>query len=534
MINNIDFIENIEFDYTSKTSIEHRKKYAQFFTPYPIAKLMCSWVIKNLPKRKKISVLEPALGLGIFSRILVDEFNLNASLHAFDIDKHVLQAGRKIFTELKIDIKNEDYISSDWNERYDCIVCNQPYFKFHDYDNTNLVKRTNEETNSSLSGFTNLYALFIIKSIFQLEDNGCAAYIVPSEFLNSDYGKEVKRQLIISEAVVEIIVFDFEDNIFEDALTTSCILLIKKRKNSSIKFHKINKVSQIELIENELIHGSQASKDLIESYEYAYEELIPEIKWRNYYQNLSLDNLKNIVSFRKYGQVKRGIATGANDYFVFNKSKAKAYNIGSQNLLPCVTKANDIKGVIFTEDDFNELIDKDKSLYLVDLKIFQNKDVCDYIKIGVEKKINERFLTNSRTPWYALEQKKPADLWVGVFSRDSTRFIWNRAKILNLTTFHGIYLTPTYMEYIEVVFAYLNTKIAKRIFEVNRREYGNGLNKMEPNDFNNSLVFDFSILNHQEILYIKSLVSNILKDSSSAENNFIKIDHFFESKIISE
>ena len=46
-----------------------------------------------------------------------------------------------------------------------------------------------------LSGFTNIYTLFILKSIWQLRKGGRTAYIVPSEFLNSDYGKDVKKYI---------------------------------------------------------------------------------------------------------------------------------------------------------------------------------------------------------------------------------------------------------------------------------------------------------------------------------------------------
>ena len=29
---------------------------------------------------------------------------------------------------------------NDWQNKYDGIICNPPYFKFHDYDNKNIIK----------------------------------------------------------------------------------------------------------------------------------------------------------------------------------------------------------------------------------------------------------------------------------------------------------------------------------------------------------------------------------------------------------
>ena len=52
----------IEREYSKFTSIEHRKRFAQFFTPFPIADLMAKWLLVN---EKIITVLEPAFGLEI-------------------------------------------------------------------------------------------------------------------------------------------------------------------------------------------------------------------------------------------------------------------------------------------------------------------------------------------------------------------------------------------------------------------------------------------------------------------------------------
>ena len=39
---------SIENEYSKSISLEHRKKFAQFFTPFPIASLMAKWVLRNV------------------------------------------------------------------------------------------------------------------------------------------------------------------------------------------------------------------------------------------------------------------------------------------------------------------------------------------------------------------------------------------------------------------------------------------------------------------------------------------------------
>ena len=50
---------------------------------------------------------------------------------------------------------------------------------------------------------------------------------------------------------------------------------------------------------------------------------------------------------------------------------------------------------------------------------------------------------------------------------------------------------------IELFFAYLISNTARLIFLDNGREYGNGLNKFEPNDLNKGMMLDLRVLNDE-------------------------------------
>jgi adenine-specific DNA-methyltransferase len=80
--------------------------------------------------------------------------------------KNIFEKSKSIFEENKnVSILLEDYMYNDWNNKYDGIICNPPYFKFHDYDNKNIIKEIEERISCKLNGFTNLYTLFLLKSI---------------------------------------------------------------------------------------------------------------------------------------------------------------------------------------------------------------------------------------------------------------------------------------------------------------------------------------------------------------------------------
>lgn len=523
----------VEKRYSKITSLEHRKRFAQFFTPFQLASIMADWLFGN---QNLQTVLEPAFGLGIFSRALLCK-NSGLSIIGFDVDEKIFAEAKEIFNDTpNVNLHLEDYMFNDWNNKYDGIICNPPYFKFHDYDNKVILNEIENRLKIKLNGFTNLYTLFLLKSIYQLNTNGRLAYIIPSEFLNSDYGKLVKSALITNRVLRHIVVFDFEENVFDDALTTACILLCSNDKHSQkVKFSTIKSIDDLEQIKSYI-----SEYPLNCSYEPTINlnDLEPEIKWRKYYQQQNGIRYKNLIPFSSVAKVVRGIATGANEYFTFSKSKANQYAIDEKYLLPCICKAVDVKDNFFTIDSFHSLVNSNRQIFLLNANGSKDDNVLKYIKLGENSGIDKKYLTACRTPWYSLENRPPSPIWVSVFNRSGLKFIRNEANISNLTTFHCVYPVQNSLfdnVNIDLLFAYLLTDVAREIFEDNRREYGNGLQKFEPNDLNKAMMLDLTLLdknieNKIIELYNKYRESVINKDSTDRFlieiNNIFKANYF--------
>lgn len=481
----------IEQNYIANTTLEHRKKYAQFFTPENIAEFMCDWVLEG---KIKTRVLEPAYGLGVFSRVLSRKVSL--PVDAYEIDNKLFEYAKRV-TPKEVNLRNEDYFKSEWDAIYDVIICNPPYLKFHDYDNASYILDVNKHLGTKLNGFTNLYTLFLLKSIAQLKENGRLAYIVPSEFLNSDYGVEVKRALIKSNSLHHIIVVDFTECAFDDALTTACILLCEKKTDSGkVRFSTVTKIEEL-------------NNSLSSYLEYDADYLQADKKWKAYYEECNGDKYQNLVPFSNFAKVSRGIATGANEYFTFKPSKSDDYNIPKNSLMPCICKSVDAPHIFFTKDDFENLVNNDKTVYIFNgCSNPKNNNVVRYISLGESLDINRRYLTASRSPWYSIENRPPSPIWVSVFNRSGLRFIRNEAGVYNLTTFHCVYPKENTVDH-DILFSYLITDVAKEIFLDNSRQYGNGLVKFEPNDLNKGKVVDLSLLSDDERNYIKDVYAFI-------------------------
>lgn len=533
-VKDVSLATNNQFEkgYSKSISLEHRKKFAQFFTPYQLASLMADWLLGNQNLK---TVLEPAFGLGVFSRALLSK-NSELTINGFDIDETIFAEAKEIFHDTpNVDVHLKDYMFNDWNNKYDGIICNPPYFKFHDYDNKKILNEIENRLKIKLNGFTNLYALFLLKSIYQLKPNGRIAYIIPSEFLNSDYGKLVKSALIKNKILRHIIVFDFEENVFDDALTTACILFCTNDNNyQKVKFSTIKKIDELDIIKS---YTSTYPTNCIDDSTFDYNKLEPELKWRKYYQGQNGIRYKNLIPFSSVAKVVRGIATGANDYFTFSKSKANQYQIDEKYLLPCICKAVDVKNNFFTIDNLRSLVTANRQTYLLNVIGSKDENVLKYLEFGEKTGIDKKYLTACRTPWYSIENRSPSPIWVSVFNRSGLKFIRNEANISNLTTFHCVYPVQNSLfdnVNIDILFAYLLTDVAREIFEDNRREYGNGLQKFEPNDLNKAMMLDLSLLDKKtenKILklyskYRESAINNLPEEDTLNEiNEIFKINY---------
>jgi adenine-specific DNA-methyltransferase len=520
------FSETPENEYTKTVSQEHRKKLAQFFTPYLVAKFMANWILAN-PDCK--TILDPAMGLGIFFRAMLENTNKKLSFKGYDIDDKVVESAKNLFSdEENIEIVHKDYMFNDWNNCYDGIICNPPYLKFHDFTTKDeILAEFQSRLGLKLNGFTNLYTLFLLKSIHQLNKNGRCAYLIPSEFLNSDYGTLVKKHLIENKSLRYVIIFDFKENMFADALTTSSIFLFANdNEKKEVEFINLTSQTALEKLTEKIT--DYPNLEIEKAHKIAYSALNPDIKWRFYYQTQNKQNYKNLVPFSMYAKVVRGIATGDNDYFSFTIQKQIEFGIEDKYLLPCIAKSTDIIGSFFTENNFQELKQKNKKVLLfngIDFKNdLSNEKLKSYIELGEKNGTSQRFLTSNRNPWYALENRMPSPIWVGVFNRTGLRFVRNEANIRNLTTFHCVYFNTMFMQETDLFFAYLLTDLAKEIFNDNKREYGNGLNKFEPNDLNSSKVVDFSILTSSQKAEILKLYY-IYRENSILKNTTPNLLH---------
>ncbi len=452
------------------------KQLGQVATPEPIATLMAKWVMSAKP----CAVLDPAAGLGGLLAAC-RQFNSRVELVGAERDTKTLQRA-KTSAPRGTKLILADYLKSDAG-LFDGIIANPPYVKAHrlDYSEKDWLY-FEERLGTPLDRLTNLYALFLLKIWEDLAPRGRAAVILPAEFLNANFGEEIKERLLRAIRPAGIAIFAPSLNVFADALTTSAIVLLDKShaRKAPIWARLAETVEDAEAFVEGLLAGriSAAGCGLIN-----LAALNPKDKWLNLLLNGATERVPVQFTNRvgDYFKSRRGIATGANDFFCLSRAEMREHHLTEAHVDPCITKATDADGLMFTHEKFDTLVARDRRCFLLNPSR-NGQNLTRYLELGEQQGIPKRHLPSHRPVWYLPENRAVADIWVAVFSRESVKFILNTSGAKNLTCFHGLYARPGNESLAPLMTLFLNSSLGRESFSQVNRFYGDGLNKLEPKD----------------------------------------------------
>lgn len=469
----------LESEYIKNTPISHRKDFGQFFTPSLVSRLMAQWVLRDNPK----TILDPAFGLGVFYDEII-KLNSNSSLHFFgyEIDEKIISYINGLNSKEDLTLYNSDYLEAE-PRKFDAIICNPPYMRFQKFLNRHdVLPIIEKQIGRKLIGYSNIASIFLIKSLNELNKNGSLSFIMPFEFFNTGYGKEIKRSLLDKHLLKQIIIFSNEKEIFPDATTTVCVLLCRNDGvESSIKITQIETTDEIEKITD--ISGY--FQKTIDASNLPYSK-----KWTPILKSLFSDSIipNGFVKLTTYGSFSRGIATGANEFFALKKEDIHKWGLNKESISKCITKSSQIRKPIFTHDDFDKLYDLEKPVHCLNITKNPTYEENKYIKEGELYGYHERYLTKMRNPWYRLEKRKPAPILCGVFNRGRIKVIRNLTEVISFTCFHCFYPNMFGESLVNKIFIYMFSDIGQEIIKSNKRSYGDNLDKFEPGDLNDTLL----------------------------------------------
>ncbi|TZG29139.1 hypothetical protein FYJ91_03110 [Sphingomonas montanisoli] len=236
------------------------------------------------------------------------------------------------------------------------------------------------------------------------------------------------------------------------------------------------------------------------------DELMSASKWEPLLQGKRHDANPGWVTLETLASFRRGVATGANGFFLLSRDRLDALGISVERCLPCVGRASDVRGLIYRPSEFEAAAAAGGKLFLLNLKDPLTDEEKRYVRIGEDQSLTKRFLLANRKPWYSMEQRPVAPIWAAVFGRGDLKFVFNEASARTLTNFHCLYPTNPNPVFHQALTMCLNSTLVRETSKLHGRVYGGGLNKFEPNDLKSIQVPDLNLTPKSLILEMSKLL----------------------------
>jgi len=469
-----------------------RNRLGQFSTPFPLADQMMRHALSFFNDDAPLDFLEPAVGSGVFFSALIHHV---ATAHirsatGCEIDASYGDIAKKIWRPQGLDIVTCDFIdfasAADHFGRYSLLCTNPPYVRHHHLtpeQKLRLQAMAVQRTGLQPSGLSGLYVYFLLLADALLADGAVATWLLPAEFLYVNYGQVLRDYLTTRVTLLSVHHFDPDEVQFNDALVSSCIVTYRKSRPMGDAQCDMSFGGRADL--------PRATTRLPIARLHALGKWTP-----SHYQASSEREgiiLKDLVT------VRRGIATGDNDYFILSEETVSKYNIPRKFLKPILPGPRLVRDAVIDATP-NGLPRLEGFRYLLDCTL-RPQDVereypglWAYLEEGVARGVPEHHLCSHREVWYFQERRGPAPFLASYMGRARDeracpiRFFVNFSSAIVTNVFLNLYPTREFEAIIggdrERMLDFvgtLNAIPAEAIFHAGRA-YGGGLHKVEPKE----------------------------------------------------
>ncbi|MCC6222206.1 MAG: N-6 DNA methylase [Thermoleophilia bacterium] len=455
-----------------------RRPLGQFYTPAWAGDVMAGWVLEAGPE----CVLDPGVGSGALSISVAQHARRGpARILGVDADPVAIEmadANARLRGIEGFEARVCDFLLDEVGVTPDAVICNPPYSRHHaipERDKRAIHEGLQRRLGLRLSGLAGMHVLFLVRALELAAPGARLAFITPSDWLDVNYGRKVKKYLLEHACVEAMILIEPKRLFFEGVLTTAAITLIRKGRPGG-ETALIRLSGDLPHPEDVIAaisrgHGGPPREDV---------RLTAGARWARPLPRMR----KGEVRLGERARVRRGIATGANGFFVLSERARQRVGIPVATLTPCLASPKLIEGDEVSAESL-ESLPEDVPRWLVDCRdvreIERDTPLGRYLRHGRDHlRVHEGYLASRRRPWYGQEARASCPIVFSYFNRARPRFVRNRAEAVPLNNW--LVVEPNPGVDADELFELLASPAFMERLADHSRVYGGGLWKLEPKE----------------------------------------------------
>ena len=460
-----------------------RRALGQFWTPAPIAELMVRWALRDRPGR----FLDPAAGPLTFLAAADRAFGPGrASCVAFELDPALAAATRAHLDPARCELHEADFLTDARSFPDLPVVCNPPYTRHHelrDEVKAELAAWTDRAFGFRPSRFLGAYAWFLLRAIGAVGPRPRLCFITPVELLASRSGRRLLERLPASHWPRRAIVFGPRCDAFAGVDATAMVTFFDPAsdgRSSALVLHAWPGAPALLEWLDDPAAGAPG----------AWGEALPLVRGRRFERGPAPAapsvGRRPLLDFAR---VTRGVATGANEFFLFDAARRRASGIPAEHFVRVIARARDAPRLLLEAGDLRALEARGRPTYLLALRRDHRLPpaVVAWLAEGARLGLPDRPLLSRRSPWWVTEAREAPSILFTYLSRGDPRFVRNRARAVPLTTFLALWprrppagLSRATWE--TLLTATLNTPGTLASLDRHARAYGGATRKIEPRE----------------------------------------------------
>lgn len=379
------------------------RQKGQFWTPDWIAEAMVGYVVHD---NNCTSIFDPAVGAGVFfkaAKAIASEVGREFALQGTEVDPQALELAksRGLTSSDLAHVQITDFVLNPPAGQFKAILANLPYIRHHRLSQqlkADLKAFGIRLIGKSLDGRAGIHIYFLLRALQLLDNGGKLAFIMPADTCEGVFAPTLWKWITKNYCLDAVVTFPVEASPFPDVDTNPIIFMIRnappepyflwsictRQGSSQLKVWTLSGLTEVD--ENDLhVERRRLSEGLATGL-----------------SRPPTQEGSDGPILGHFAKVLRGIATGANEFFLLTPQQAKLLEIPDEFLRPAIARTRDVMGDIINSETLRTIAKRGRPtlLFSPDGRPMSElpAGVRQYLKHGEAMGLPEKPLIAQRRP----------------------------------------------------------------------------------------------------------------------------------------